>query len=188
MEEILYKFIDEGKREHEEMRAFISEFQTTNESLFKERNNSLSELRFEVQELLKRTARSDEVKSEHLYSASANEIDEKRPELKSLPNHLEYASLQGDKYFPIIISSKLSEKEKKLLLQDAKPRLISWVLLLQGFDIEIKDKKGAENLAADHLSRFENPDLGTFIEDEIANEFFKEHLMILKAELSDDEP
>ncbi|GKB83696.1 reverse transcriptase domain-containing protein [Tanacetum coccineum] len=34
---------------------------------------------------------------------------------------------------------------------DAKPRLIRWVLLLQGFNIEIKDKKGAENLAAYHL-------------------------------------
>ncbi|GJU25585.1 hypothetical protein Tco_1164206 [Tanacetum coccineum] len=41
MEEILYKFIDEGKREHEEMRAFINEFRTTNELLFKERNKSL---------------------------------------------------------------------------------------------------------------------------------------------------
>nr|GEW34385.1 hypothetical protein [Tanacetum cinerariifolium] len=53
MEEMLYKFIDEGKREHEEMRAFIDEFRTTNELLFKERNNSLSELRFEVHELLR---------------------------------------------------------------------------------------------------------------------------------------
>ncbi|GJV17497.1 reverse transcriptase domain-containing protein [Tanacetum coccineum] len=53
MEEMLYKFIDEGKREQEEMRAFIHEFRTTNELLFKERNNSLSELRFEVQGLLK---------------------------------------------------------------------------------------------------------------------------------------
>nr|GEW90455.1 hypothetical protein [Tanacetum cinerariifolium] len=53
MEEMLYKFIDEGKREHEEMRTFICEFLTTNEIFFKERNNSLSELRFEVQELLK---------------------------------------------------------------------------------------------------------------------------------------
>ncbi|GJT15534.1 reverse transcriptase domain-containing protein [Tanacetum coccineum] len=53
MEEMLYKFIDEGKREHEEMRAFICDFQTTNELLFKEKNNSLIELRFGVQELLK---------------------------------------------------------------------------------------------------------------------------------------
>ncbi|GKB81451.1 hypothetical protein Tco_0948346 [Tanacetum coccineum] len=52
-EEMLYKFIDEVKREHEEMRAFICDFQTTNEILFKERNNLLIELRFGVQELLK---------------------------------------------------------------------------------------------------------------------------------------
>ncbi|GKB65890.1 putative nucleotidyltransferase, ribonuclease H [Tanacetum coccineum] len=72
--------------------------------------------------------------------------------------------------------------------QDTKPRLIQWVLLLQGFDIKTKDKKGAENLAADHLSRLENPDLGILAEEEITDEFPDEHLMILKAELDDDEP
>ncbi|GKA21654.1 hypothetical protein Tco_0701643 [Tanacetum coccineum] len=62
------------------------------------------------------TTNGDDVKSEHLYSASANEIDEKKPELKNLPQHLEYAYLYGDKPFPIIISSELSEKEKISLL------------------------------------------------------------------------
>ena len=35
---------------------------------------------------------------------------------------------------------------------EAKPRLIRWVLLLQAFDLEIKDKKGSKNSVADHLS------------------------------------
>ncbi|GJT44073.1 reverse transcriptase domain-containing protein [Tanacetum coccineum] len=46
---------------------------------------------------------------------------------------------------------------------------------------------GAENLAADYLSRLENPDLGAFTEEEIADEF-ADDLMILKAKLNDDEP
>nr|GEU66672.1 reverse transcriptase domain-containing protein [Tanacetum cinerariifolium] len=41
--------------------------------------------------------------------------------------------------------------------KDAKVRLLRWVLLLQEFDFKVLDTKGAENLAADHLSRLENP-------------------------------
>ncbi|GKD55418.1 reverse transcriptase domain-containing protein [Tanacetum coccineum] len=233
--------------------------------------------------VVQETAKPVEVEREHLYSASANEIDEKKPELKDLPHHLEYAYLHGDKSFPIIISSELSEKEKISLLQvlekrkgaiawkmsdikgispsycthkilmedDFKPviqpqrrlnpkvqdvvkneivKLLdsgliypisdsSWVspihvvpkkggmtvvlndnnelipsrtvtgwrvcidyrklndatrkdhfpfpLSIRWFDIEIKDKIGAENLVADHLSRLEIPELSTFTEEEI---------------------
>ncbi|GMI94656.1 hypothetical protein HRI_003134900 [Hibiscus trionum] len=39
--------------------------------------------------------------------------------------------------------------------KDAKHRLIRWIMLLQKFDIEIKDKKGTKNQVADHLSRLE---------------------------------
>jgi hypothetical protein len=37
--------------------------------------------------------------------------------------------------------------------KDAKSRLIRWILSLQEFDIEIRDKKGFESVVADHLSR-----------------------------------
>nr|GEX79228.1 hypothetical protein [Tanacetum cinerariifolium] len=68
-----------------------------------------------------------------------------------------------EKFRPYLFLSKsivyTDHSAQKYLLnkQDAKPRLIQWVLLLQEFDIIIRDKKGMKNLAADHLSRLENP-------------------------------
>ncbi|GJU96294.1 reverse transcriptase domain-containing protein [Tanacetum coccineum] len=261
MEEMLNKFVDEGKREYEEMRAFIYDFQTNNELLFKERNNSLISLRFGVQELLnvinnvlmidydvkgvttrggktmtqdvhdnntnvlpKEFLTNDQLNSSlminripHLPTTeddecygiddldetinkeaqellaneepdsflsrgleksinqsdlecckptssneknrliqktqygistlpirpSANEIDEKKPELKNLPQHLEYAYLYGDKSFPIIISSKLFEREKISLLQvlERRKRAIAW---------KMSDIKGTSPLYCTH--------------------------------------
>jgi hypothetical protein len=40
-----------------------------------------------------------------------------------------------------------------LAKKDGKPILIHWILLLHEFDVELHDKKGVENVVADHLSR-----------------------------------
>ncbi|GJR28141.1 reverse transcriptase domain-containing protein [Tanacetum coccineum] len=102
-----------------------------------------------------------------------------------LARHLSMAFLEGDDKLPVIIAKNLKDKDKTALIkklpaischdpksivytdhsalkyllakQDAKPRLLRWILLLQEFDVVIRDKKRAENLAADHLSRLENP-------------------------------
>ncbi|CAN6547343.1 unnamed protein product [Malus baccata var. baccata] len=61
--------------------------------------------------------------------------------------------------------------------KEAKPRLIRWMLLLQEFDIEIRDKKGSENVVADHLSRMvHEEDVVPIIET-----FPDEQLMSVKA-------
>nr|GEY78189.1 hypothetical protein [Tanacetum cinerariifolium] len=55
--------------------------------------------------------------------------------------------------------------------KDAKARLLCWILHLQEFDFKVVDTKGAENYAADHLSRLENPYENVFDPKEI-NEYF----------------
>ncbi|RDX62744.1 Retrovirus-related Pol polyprotein from transposon 17.6, partial [Mucuna pruriens] len=60
----------------------------------------------------------------------------------------------------------------KFLLKkpDAKPRLIRWMLFLQEFDLEIRDKKGAKNAVADHLSQLEREVDPLPIRDEFSDE------------------
>ena len=81
-----------------------------------------------------------------------------------------------DKFRPYLIGNKVvvhtdhSAIKYLMTKKDAKPRLIRWVLLLQEFDVEIKDKKGTENLVADHLSRLEGARDDIPVNDEFPDE------------------
>ena len=64
-----------------------------------------------------------------------------------------------NKFFSYILGSLVvvftndAALKYRLSKKDAKPRLIRWILLLQEFNIIIKDKNGVENVVADHLPR-----------------------------------
>nr|GFB99165.1 reverse transcriptase domain-containing protein [Tanacetum cinerariifolium] len=60
--------------------------------------------------------------------------------------------------------------------KDAKARLLRWILLLQEFNFKVIDTRGAENYAADHLSRLENPYKNVFDPKEINETFPLESL------------
>ena len=81
-----------------------------------------------------------------------------------------------EKFRPYLIGNKVvvhtdhSAIKYLMTKEDAKPILIRWVLLLQKFNLEIKDKKGMENLVADHLSRLEGASDEVHVYDDFPDE------------------
>ncbi|GJW10618.1 reverse transcriptase domain-containing protein, partial [Tanacetum coccineum] len=277
MEEMLAKFIDEGRREHEEMEILIKEFRTTNELLLKTRSNLLSELKIEVNELSKVmsnvlipknevkgvTTRGGKMTSEATHSKKINEtginknepprfeqdVQEKphddcvenksssirerttqplvKPQQSSIPfpnrvrkekeealqrNFLENlkqldinipfieALVQIPKYAKYLKSLLTNKSRLEEACTETMNERCSTVLLNELPSKEkdprsfttpcqvLEKHKEAEDLAADHLSRFENPHMEVLTEREIADKFSDEHLMVLKSKFNNDEP
>ncbi|RVW66383.1 hypothetical protein CK203_065698 [Vitis vinifera] len=86
---------------------------------------------------------------DHIISKKDIEVDKAKVELiVKLPSS---TTVKGGLF--IVVFTDHSALKYLLTKQDAKTRLIRWILLLQKFKLQIKDKKGVENVVADHLSR-----------------------------------
>ncbi|GJT33995.1 hypothetical protein Tco_0924414 [Tanacetum coccineum] len=120
-------------------------------------------------------------------NSSVNEPPE--VELKDLPPHLEYAFLEVHGVEICIDYRKFRMKATEMdippshhgirLLEDSRETNFIHVSSMASrvyfqipkFDVVIRDKKGAENLAADHLSRLENPHQDKLENKEITETF-----------------
>ncbi|RVW70088.1 Retrovirus-related Pol polyprotein from transposon 17.6 [Vitis vinifera] len=79
----------------------------------------------------------------------------------------------------IVVFTDHSALKSLLAKQDAKARLIRWILLLQEFNLQIKDKKEVENVVADHLLRLAIAHNSHSLP--INDDFLEESLMLIEA-------
>ncbi|RDY05735.1 Retrovirus-related Pol polyprotein, partial [Mucuna pruriens] len=95
----------------------------------------------------------------HVISSISRTMDLAQLNYTTIENELLAIVIALDTFCSYLLSLKIivfsDHAALRFLLKkpDAKPRLIRWMLLLQEFNIEIRDKKGAENSVVDHLSR-----------------------------------
>ncbi|KAG7543337.1 Integrase catalytic core [Arabidopsis thaliana x Arabidopsis arenosa] len=95
----------------------------------------------------------------HVIYYASRTLDEAQGRYATTEKELLAVVFAFEKFRSYLVGSKVAVYTDHAALRhiyakkDTKPRLLRWILLLQEFDMEIVDKKGIENGAADHLSR-----------------------------------
>ncbi|GKC59885.1 reverse transcriptase domain-containing protein [Tanacetum coccineum] len=126
----------------------------------------------------------------HKVSGSGIEVDKaKIKAISKLPNPTNVKAIRSflghASFYRRFIKdfSQIARPMTQLLVKDAPFNFLEDCIqafdTLKQFDIEIRDKKGVESLAADHLSRLEHPGLGKLTRAEIKDIFPEERLMTI---------
>ncbi|XP_022846278.1 uncharacterized protein LOC111369022 [Olea europaea var. sylvestris] len=130
--------------------------------------------------LLQRCEGANLEKNSHVIHYASKTLDEAQMNYATTKKELLAVVFAVDKFRSYLIGLKVivytDHSVLKYLLskKDAKPRLIRWILLLQEFDLEIRDKKESENVVVDHLSRFESHKSNPTVE---INEVFPDEML-----------
>ncbi|RDY14044.1 Retrovirus-related Pol polyprotein, partial [Mucuna pruriens] len=115
----------------------------------------------------------------HVITYASRTMDPAQPNYTTTEKELLAIVFALDKFRSYLFGSKIiaffNHVALRFLLKkpDAKLRLIRWMLLLQDFDIEIRDKKGAKNFVANHLSRIGRESEPMPMRDEFPDERLK---------------
>ncbi|GJS54623.1 hypothetical protein Tco_0627985 [Tanacetum coccineum] len=115
-------------------------------------------------------------------------------EMKPLPKHMEYAFLEENSLLPVVISALLEQNEKERLISvlNNHKEAFTWKtsdilgispsFCKNKINFEDDVKPGAENVAANHLSRLEKPNLKELRKEEINDEFPDKFLMSISTD------
>ncbi|GJX44471.1 hypothetical protein Tco_0261147 [Tanacetum coccineum] len=201
------------KREHVEMEIFIKEFRTTNKLLLKTRSNLLSELKIEVNELSKvvsnvlipknkvkgvttrggimtsEVTRTKEISETRINKNKPSRFEQdvqEKPHDDGVENKSSSIPERTTQPLKLVRRQRMKGAQLSCSTNCHQKKKTHWIFTTP---CQVLEKhKEAEDLAAYHLSRFENPHMEVLTEREIADKFSDENLMVLKSKSNNDEP
>ncbi|KAL0451692.1 UNVERIFIED_CONTAM: hypothetical protein Slati_1147300 [Sesamum latifolium] len=127
------------------------------------------------------------VKKFHTIYYASRTVNDAQRNYATTENELFAVIFAIEKFQPYLLLSKViaftdhSAFRYLLAKQDAKPRLLGWILLLQEFDLEIKYRKGSESTVAIHFSQLDRGYVEDMHDFSLRDEFTDEHLYATNA-------